>query len=309
MNTLVDETNITQVRLTAERKLRGNGGPESTNAESQTDELAEHSQRLEQLVGQVENLPDPHARELLQECMAAVLRLHGLGLDRIFQIIQDAGAAGTQVREDLLRDKVVRGLLLIHGLHPVSLETRLHEALEKVRPYMESHGGNVEIVSAENGVAKLRLQGTCHGCPSSAVTLELAIRQALEEACPDLLGLEVEGVVPQEDVKFKLPANAPSWTIVQNLGVLDEGAMKAVQVNGSRLLFCKARGQLYAYRDACPACEESLEAGALVDGVLRCRLGHRFDVRLAGACPDNPELHLNPVPLLAVNGSVKVSVR
>jgi len=309
MNTLVDETNITQVRLNTERKLRGTGGSELPAADMPTDELAQESQRIEQLVGQIERLPDSVARELLQECMAAVLKLHGIGLDRIFQIIQDAGAAGTEVRAELLRDNVVRGLLLIHGLHPESLETRLAAALEKVRPYMESHGGNVQIVSAENGVAKLRLQGTCHGCPSSAVTLELAIRQAIEEACPDLLGLEVEGVVPQADIKFKLPANAPAWTVVNGLGELRNGEMRAVQINGSRLLFCKTGDQLYAYRDTCPACEVSLESAALDDGMIRCRLGHRFNVKLAGSCPDAPELHLDPFPLLALNGVVKVSVR
>ena len=309
MNPLVDETNITQVRLTAERKLRGQGGPEPSGGELPTTTLAEQSQRLEQLVGQIEHVPDPAVRGLLQDCLAAVLQLHGLGLDRIFQILQDAGAAGAKVREDLLRDGVVRGLLLIHGLHPVDLETRLREALEQVRPYMESHGGNVEIVGAEHGVARLRLQGACHGCPSSAVTLELAIRQAVEEACPDLLGLEVEGVVPAAEVKLKLPAQAPAWTVVEGLGELCDGEMKSVAVHRTRLIFSKTGGQLYAYRDGCPACEGSFQAGGFEDGLLRCRLGHRFDVKHSGICPDAPELHLDPFPLLAVQGVVKVSVR
>jgi len=83
--------------------------------------------------------------------------------------------------------------LLVHGLHPVDLETRLHQALDKVLPYIHSHGGNVELISLIAGVAKLRLQGTCKTCPSSAITLELAVKAAVEEFCPDLLGMEVEG--------------------------------------------------------------------------------------------------------------------
>ena len=59
---------------------------------------------------------------------------------------------------------------------------------------MESHGGDVELVGVEDGVAELRLVGHCNGCPASEATLELAIRKALEETAPDLDGLEVEGV-------------------------------------------------------------------------------------------------------------------
>jgi Fe-S cluster biogenesis protein NfuA len=77
-------------------------------------------------------------------------------------------------------------------LHPVDLATRLQEALEKVRPYLESHGGNVELLGLEDGFARLSLRGACKTCPSSSVTLELAVRKALEEACPDLLGFNVE---------------------------------------------------------------------------------------------------------------------
>ena len=75
----------------------------------------------------------------------------------------------------------------------MAFETPLREALEKVRPYMQSHGGNIELLSLENDVASVRLSGTCKSCPSSAITLELAVRRAVEEACPDLLGFEVVG--------------------------------------------------------------------------------------------------------------------
>ena len=85
-------------------------------------------------------------------------------------------------------------LLLIHDLHPVPLLERVQGALEQVRPYMESHGGNVELLSLERGVARISLRGSCSDCAASAVTLELAIKQALEQAAPDLEGLEVEGM-------------------------------------------------------------------------------------------------------------------
>jgi Fe-S cluster biogenesis protein NfuA len=150
--------------------------------------------KIQALIQEIEAFPNEEARQLLGECLQSVLALYGDGLERMIRLTQNAGANGQAVLDAFLHDKIVRGLLLIHGLHPQSLEARLQEALAKIRPYLQSHGGNVEMLRLENEVATLRLQGTCKTCPSSAITLELAVRQAIEEACPDLQGFEVEGV-------------------------------------------------------------------------------------------------------------------
>jgi Fe-S cluster biogenesis protein NfuA len=154
--------------------------------------VLEQGRRLQQLVQQAEQLHDPVARAIVHECLHSLLAFYGDGLARVLQVVQSSGTAGEHVYAELTEDPVVRGLLLIHGLHPLDLPTRLKQALDKVRPYMESHGGNVELLSLENDVARFRLQGACKTCPSSSVTMELALRRAIEEACPDLMGFEVE---------------------------------------------------------------------------------------------------------------------
>jgi Fe-S cluster biogenesis protein NfuA len=159
---------------------------------SASDELNQHGKRVQEFIAQIEAHADPAARALLQECMQEVLGFYGQGLARVLEVVENP--KNRTPYEALLHDPVVRGLLLIHGLHPMPLEARLREALDKVRPYMESHGGNVELLSLENDVARLRLVGHCKDCPSSAVTLELALKQAIAEACPDLVSFEVEGV-------------------------------------------------------------------------------------------------------------------
>lgn len=153
----------------------------------------EMAKRLQELIEQVHSQPNPAARALLNECLQSLLSFYGNGLSRILAHMHDAGAAGERILEELLQDQAVSGLLLIHGLHPVPLEQRLHAALEKVRPYMQSHGGNIELLSLENDVAQVKLEGTCKSCPSSTITLELAVRKAVEEACPDLVELAVVG--------------------------------------------------------------------------------------------------------------------
>jgi Fe-S cluster biogenesis protein NfuA len=158
-------------------------------------------ERVQDLLGSLDDIADPFAQQRVQELIGAVLELYGAGLDRILGVVNDAGEAGLPIRDALLDDGIVASLLLIHGLFPVPLEERVTEALDSVRPFLASHGGNVELISVQDGVARLQLQGSCNGCPSSAATLEHALREAIDAAAPDLLGLEVEGAVGLEDLK------------------------------------------------------------------------------------------------------------
>jgi Fe-S cluster biogenesis protein NfuA/nitrite reductase/ring-hydroxylating ferredoxin subunit len=289
------------------------GGERSPNqpksAGPTPNDINREGKRIKELIDRIENLPDAEARGLLRECLQSVLALHGNGLAHMLDLVRNAGAAGGEVTEALFKDKLVNGLLLIHGLHPVPLEKRLEQALEKVRPYAKSHGGNVELVRLENDVAVLRLEGTCKSCPSSAVTMELAVRQAIEEACPDLLGFEVEGNLAASPRPEHVPGAAPVWVEVKGLGTLPDGEFNTREINGGSVVFAKSDGQLYAYRNCCPGCQTTFDHGRLESDLLVCSGGHRFEIRRAGQCPDEMALHLDPVPLLSANGAVKISLR
>jgi len=284
---------------------------DSGSAGEKLDALNRAGIRIQELVEQIDALPNSPARVLFQECLESVLTFYGHGLERILQLVAKAGPEAQKIYGDLIHDNVVGGLLLIHDLHPVDIETRLRDALDKVRPYLESHGGNVELISLTNDVARLRLQGTCKSCASSTVTLELAIRHAIEESCPDLLGFEVEGVPAQSKGVSAAPNTqraTPYWTVIDNALKLDNEAGMSVRIGDLRLIVCRVNGNLYAYRNNCPTCNMPLNAGILDKGLLRCALGHQYDVRQAGRSPDNPNVHLDPFPLLIQDDVVKVAV-
>jgi Fe-S cluster biogenesis protein NfuA len=148
--------------------------------------------RIQGLIEQVEAFPNPGARALMHECIASLLTMYGEGLGRVIELLRENDSPARDALAHLLKEPLFRSLLLIHGLHPASLKERLAQALDTVRPYMQSHGGNVEVIELTGEFAKLRLIGACKTCPSSRMTLELAVRKALEEHCPDLAGFEVE---------------------------------------------------------------------------------------------------------------------
>ncbi|HEX2358833.1 MAG TPA: NifU family protein [Solirubrobacterales bacterium] len=288
-------------------------------------------ERVQELSDAVDMLEDPRARGLAQELLGAVLELYGDGLERIVAAIEEAGEAGASIRERLADDGTVASLLLIHDLYPVPIAERVEEALESVRPYMDSHGGNVELLGLEGDVARLRLQGSCEGCPASSATLELAIKSALEEAAPDLQGIQVEGLEdPHQRAALEIsgtelpvvqagpgsegggaaPQQGPVWHELNGeLDGLAEGDLTTIEVGGTNLIVALVDGSMLAYLDSCPSCESALGDSDLSDGVLACpACERRYFLPRAGRSLDDDRLHLGPVPLLGSEGRLRVAL-
>ena len=117
-----------------------------------------------------------------EELVGLLVGLYGDGLSHIVAALHAEGEAGQALLAKLAGDSVVEGLLLLHGLHPLDVDARIQLALDQVRPYLGSHAGGVQYLGvSEQGVARLRLEGTCHGCPSSTVTVRLAIEGAVQD--------------------------------------------------------------------------------------------------------------------------------
>jgi Fe-S cluster biogenesis protein NfuA/nitrite reductase/ring-hydroxylating ferredoxin subunit len=264
--------------------------------------------RIEQLTAAIDASADPFLRGTVDELVSAIIELYGDGLTRIVRELAEQGEEGLLLR--LADDGVVGSLMLIHDLYPVPLEVRVQEALASVRPYMESHGGDVELLRLEEGVAHLRLVGHCHGCPASAATLELAIKEALEEAAPDLLGLEVEGVAEARPVRKPLtmataavqPAAAPGWLPLAEAGAVAPGTFRALTLERADLIVANVEGTVLAYRDRCAACAAALGTAELTGPLLTCgACGCAFDLKRAGRAAAG-EAQLEPVPLLRRGG-------
>ena len=255
------------------------------------------------------------------ELAGALVDLYGEGLARIVGHIADSDHDGALARA-LASDELVSHLLLLHGLHPVPLETRVHQALAEVRPYLESHGGDVELLAIDDGVVRLAMRGSCDGCASSTMTLKLAIEEAIQRAAPDVEEIVAEGAVEaappapallqielSDGLRAEPPPTDGAWTAAGELP--DAGAEPVVMdVAGASLLFVALDGGRYAYRPGCPACGASLAGAALAGPELRCGgCGTRYDVRHAGRGLDASEHHLEPVPLLVgADGVARVAL-
>jgi Fe-S cluster biogenesis protein NfuA len=149
--------------------------------------------RIEQLLAELRAINEPRARETAEELVRSLLELYGGGIARMMEIVYESPLGG-ELFGRFAGDDLVASLLLLHGLHPESAEERIVRALDGVRPYLASHGGDVRLLGIADDVVHLRLEGSCHGCPSSTITMKLAIEKAIEEAAPEIVRIEVEGV-------------------------------------------------------------------------------------------------------------------
>lgn len=283
-------------------------------------------ERIDQLLTSFD-ASGPLARERAEELVRLVSQLHGSGLERVLEITDESGLLSGELLDRFADDELVSSLLLLHGLHPHDVETRIERALERVRPYLGSHGGDVRLLGVtEDAVVRLRMLGNCQGCPSSGVTLKLAVEGAVEAAAPEIESIECDdspedgSVIPTESLLHRArsqggPENAV-WEQVDT-GSLESGQVRAVQVSDVDIVLCRAGTNTYAYRNACAECGGSVAGASLQrapgdpagSAILTCpTCRSHYDLRAAGAGLDQGTRHLEPLPLLERDGVLEVAI-
>jgi Fe-S cluster biogenesis protein NfuA/nitrite reductase/ring-hydroxylating ferredoxin subunit len=254
--------------------------------------------------------------ERAEQLVRELTDLYGAGLARVLHIATTADPA---MAEAIAADDLVASLLLVHGLHPHPVEQRIADALDGVRPYLGSHGGDVDLHEVAPPVVRLRFAGSCKSCPSSAVTLELAIEDAIRAAAPEISTIDVvtdtagEGVIPADSLLARVHAEGQrhtNWLPVPTLAELSPGEVGGFSVPGGSVLACRIGDEILAYRDHCPTCTRDFAGATLTGAVLRCpHCGSGFDVVHAGrAIREATGPHLEPVPVLLRDGVLSMAV-
>ncbi|HEX4246918.1 MAG TPA: NifU family protein [Pseudonocardia sp.] len=291
----------------------------------------EIGQRISDLLGNLGAHAEPKVADAAEELAQLLMEMYGAGLARIVTVLAGAGAAGADLLGRLADDDLVASLLVLHDLHPEDTHARVTRALESVRPYLGSHAGGVELLGvaheADGEVVLLRLQGSCDGCPSSAITVKMAIEKAIEEVCPEVVRVDVEGMTSDNQSLGALPPGAKALPLL-SLGPtpaapevavgwvtlsppdLRPGQCATLDVAGHPVLLARPAGSvnpfsdsdgggLLAYRDHCPACGGELAGAPLRGERLACpSCAVDYDIRHAGRALDGSELHLEPLPLV-----------
>ena len=165
-------------------------------------------ERLGELLAEIEDFDD-RVRAPVLELLDGIDALHRSALERLPAVL---GADGI----DKLRtgDAALAWLLDTYGLNRDE-RGDAEAALDSVRPYIASHGGEVALLEASAGVVKVRLAGACAGCAASAITLREGVEAALRAGLPGFQRLEV---APDD-----APAHPPPGPTLVQIERLDPG--------------------------------------------------------------------------------------
>ncbi|MCT9005890.1 NifU family protein [Streptomyces rhizosphaerihabitans] len=290
----------------------------------------ETGERIGALLDELAQQAGPEARDTADELVRCLMEFYGEGLARTVRLLRSA-PDGADPLAVLTADELVSDLLILHDLHPEDTATRVGRALDKVRPYLGSHAGDVEVAgldleAADGPTLHLRLRGSCDGCLSSTQTVRWTIEEAVARIAPEVEHIEVEGMAAESPQPALLqilphrPDDAPGdpvaseeagdparwYTLGPRALPMGDRATGVTEVAGRTLLLVRLPGQLYAYRDRCPVCAASLAPASLDGELLRCAgCAAEFDVHRAGR---GEKGHLEPVPLLEEDGSVRVAL-
>lgn len=246
--------------------------------------------RLEQLVADLEQEGDERALELLQ----LVDAVHRPALARL--------AAGEA------EHPLARALLAMYGLAPLDARAQVEEALDAVRPYVRSHGGEVELLSVDGGVVHVRMSGACHGCAGSAITLRRGVEEALRAGYPGF-----ERVVAHEPETPPAPLLAIAdlrRPVFSHAGPRPgPSAMAAATVNEVPVLLVDVENEVFAFRNACAVDGLPLEGGRLTGSVLVCPWHNcAYDARTGERLDEQGGPGLSAVPIAVQGRDVHVAV-
>lgn len=280
-----------------------------TTAES----LEALAERVDLAAHEVRKLDD-NARIKAMELKRSVEEFHKAGLTQIVRYLKQ-DARGLELLLELAEDPLVYALFSMHGLVRADLRTRVVRTLEMVRPYMQSHGGDVELVDVRDDTVYVRLQGACNGCSMSAVTLRDGVEEALKNTIPEIQRVEVVPNEPGPAIimpdSIGITAKRAGWFKGPALTDIASGemlSMDALDPANTSILIVNLEGRLSAFRNACAHQALPLDGGVLdvENGTLTCPWhGFCYDVN-NGECLTAPQAQLEAFPLRVEDGHIWV---
>ncbi|HVP64071.1 MAG TPA: NifU family protein [candidate division Zixibacteria bacterium] len=157
-------------------------------------EFQQRTEEIDRLVQHVNELADGDARTTALELLQAVMDLHGAGFARMIEVLRECGDAGQTALKKLGADPLLCGLMVLYEVHPFTMEERVATAVEMIRPRLRKHEAQIELLGVCDGVVRVEIHASGHGCHSSPDAVREQVEQAILEAAPETTQIVVEGI-------------------------------------------------------------------------------------------------------------------
>jgi len=151
-------------------------------------------QRIGALVQEIELIADPAVRATAKDMVQSLMDLHGATLEKALDIVAEAGDPGMAIIDRLGKDSLVSSVLILYGLHPDDIATRVEKAIDRLRSQLRKQGCEIELLGVNDGAIRIHVEAGSHTCGSTAKTVQAAVEEAIYDTAPDLVSLVIEGL-------------------------------------------------------------------------------------------------------------------
>lgn len=276
--------------------------------------------RLDELVREFDDLPYPQIREKAFEMLQMIDTIHRVGLGRLIGYIHQQGHVDLILRG--AHDPLINTLLQLYDFLPQDDRTQVETALEMIRPYIHSHGGEVEVLDVREGIVHLRLTGSCYGCAGSTMTLQRGIESVLAENYAGLRGIEVHDAAPeithavpgfigigQIGTAPRRPVRRPVFQTVARGEEISLGTHQVFALDNTWVLIANVDGEFYAVRNTCPGSAAPLHLGRFTPPILICPWHNEaWDIRTGKRTDGEQGPNLQVLPIAVQDGAIQVAV-
>jgi len=272
----------------------------SLTTKENVEQLAE---KIDNVLGEIKLLDIPESdKQKVFELKDAIESFHEAALRRLIKTVRKT-EAGKERLYEAVEDPNVYAMLLQHGIIKQDLYTRVVAAMEEVRPYIQSHGGDIELDDVRDNVVYVQLHGACAGCSLSAVTLKNGVEEVIKERIPEIEYVTMvnehvnSGFMP---VEFQHTLKDTGWYNGPNLDDIEENKPLYTSVAGEEILFFYTDQKIMAFRNRCPHRGTPLLQESLVQEhgmyLISSEGGFQFDLT-SGECMTIPHIQLEPFPV------------
>jgi Fe-S cluster biogenesis protein NfuA/nitrite reductase/ring-hydroxylating ferredoxin subunit len=291
--------------------------------EGSLDSNNEKNIELDQFLGEINRLEtlienwDTDQSNTVKQLRSADQALHKEAIKKIINAVKKVPEAMEALKE-AVSEELVYSVLRHMEIVKASLQERVEDALESVRPFLASHGGNVELVelTPPNKVT-VRLLGACDGCPASGLTLREGVEKAIKEHCPEItdivkarggsLAKPVDGI-PVHFISPFANSEDEGWVYAAEFDEIPEKLIKIVTVSNNEVILSRFDGNVSCFQNACAHLGMPMDMGEIRDGILICP-HHAFEYSLeSGECLTAPQVQLQTHAVRVVGNKVEVKL-
>jgi hypothetical protein len=178
---------------------------------------------IESLIRKMGALGDSEATAQAQTLVRLLMSLYGAGLSRMLEIVRTEGGGPQAVLDRLASDPLLASLLVLHDLHPHPIDIRVQRALVELRPHLPADT-HLTLVAIDTDSVRVRVEQSAYEPARSDGTIRLAIERAIQEAAPEIGGIQIDGLDPPSPSVHRASGIGEAGALIQ---IVQPSRMKA----------------------------------------------------------------------------------